>query len=339
LFESLWPRYASKITLILRNIGNHVTLMDSEVTLANIIEADAARAKAYEEYERNEAARQAQQFESMRLLLSPHLYDDELERLRRKYYAKSGEWLENEDRFRKWIDPINHSTNLFWLIGIPGAGKTVLSSTIVGRAEKLSRNTLFAFLSFQNRERTTTLKVLQSFIFQLLYEHRDLQPMLYHANPRKISSSQAFAQSLLVDLLQCIGSTKPEQSRAAVPIDPNDSSQSSSVNPIEPVYVILDGVDEIKEYERGILLQSLLEILENCESMKLLISSRAEVDISKIMGQRTEPIRIDHKNSQDIDSYVRARVSTWLSGLGFDSATSNEIRDLVKPIIGKSEGE
>jgi hypothetical protein len=103
--------------------------------------------------------------------------------------------------------------------------------------------------------------------------------------------------------------------------------------------VILDGVDEIKEYERGVLLQSLLEILENCESMKLLISSRAEVDISKIMGQRTEPIRIDHKNGQDIDSYVRARVNTWLSGLGFDSATSNEIRDLVKPIIGKSKGE
>lgn len=72
--------------------------------------------------------------------------------------------------------------------------------------------------------------------------------------------------------------------------------------------------------------------------MKLLISSRAEVDISKIMGQRTEPIRIDHKNSQDIDSYVRARVNTWLSGLGFDSATSNEIRDLMKPITGNSKG-
>jgi hypothetical protein len=79
--------------------------------------------------------------------------------------------------------------------------------------------------------------------------------------------------------------------------------------------------------------------LENCENVKLLISSRAEVDISKILGQRTEPIRIDHKNSQDIDSYVRARVNTWLSGLGFDSATCSEIRDLVKPITGKSKGE
>lgn len=112
-FESIWPKYASKITLILRNIGHHVTLMDSEVTLANIIEADAARTKAHEQYERNEAARQAQQFESIRVLLSPHLYDDELERLRKKHCARSGEWLEKEDQFRRWIDPTDHSANLF----------------------------------------------------------------------------------------------------------------------------------------------------------------------------------------------------------------------------------
>ncbi len=96
--------------------------MDSEVTLANISEAYAARVKTYEEFERLQRFQQRQELETLKIALSPHLYDSELERLRKPPYVDAGHWLDKEETFKRWLDPDDLSTRLFWLVGIPGAG-------------------------------------------------------------------------------------------------------------------------------------------------------------------------------------------------------------------------
>jgi SpoVK/Ycf46/Vps4 family AAA+-type ATPase len=43
--------------------------------------------------------------------------------------ADTGQWLLEREEFRNWLDP--QSNNVLWCHGIPGAGKTVLSSVVL----------------------------------------------------------------------------------------------------------------------------------------------------------------------------------------------------------------
>lgn len=190
----------------------------------------------------------------------------------------------------------------------------MLSSSIIDKTQDLAvSNTLFAFLSYRDPH-ITTVKIFQSFIFQLLLENPDLQPILSHefqSNFRKLSSDTTYVQGLLTKLLQIAGFT----------------------------CVIVDGLDEIEESERQFLLRALLEVHRDCEDMKLLISSRAEDDITRLLQNETEPVRVDKKNVEDIRTYVQQRTDEWLASSGFDVETSTETMRLLVPLASKANGE
>jgi hypothetical protein len=190
----------------------------------------------------------------------------------------------------------------------------MLSSSIIDKTQHLAvSNTLFAFLSYRDPH-ITTVKIFQSFIFQLLLENPDLQPILSHefqSNFRKLSSDTTYVRGLLTKLLQIAGFT----------------------------CVIVDGLDEIEETERQFLLRALLEVHWDCEDMKLLISSRAEDDITRLLQNEIEPVRVDKKNVEDIRTYVQQRADEWLAFSGFDVETSTETRRLLIPLASKADGE
>jgi hypothetical protein len=190
----------------------------------------------------------------------------------------------------------------------------MFTSSIIDKTQDLTvSNTLFAFLSYRDPH-ITTVKIFQSFIFQLLLENPDLQPILSHefqSNFRKLSSDTTYVRGLLTKLLQIAGFT----------------------------YAIVDGLDEMEETERQFLLRALLEMHRDCEDMKLLISSRAEDDITRLLRDGIEPVRVDRKNVGDIKAYVQQRTNEWLASSGFDVETSTETRKLLVPLASKANGE
>lgn len=141
-----------------------------------------------------------------------------------------------------------------------------------------------------------------------------MQPILSHEfqpNSRKLSSDTTYVKGLLTKLLQITGFT----------------------------YVIVDGLDEIEEAERRFLLRALLEVHRDCENMKLLISSRAEDDITRLLQKEIGLVRVDKKNVEDIRTYVQQRTNAWLASSGFDVETSVETTRLLVPLASKANGE
>jgi len=102
----------------------HKLLLDGEVTMAHITEAQAARVRAYREYEEARESQLHQDFALATSSLSPQLYDLELETLLGNCSAQAGEWLHKQESFRKWSDPNDLSTRFLWFEGIPGAGNS-----------------------------------------------------------------------------------------------------------------------------------------------------------------------------------------------------------------------
>ena len=105
------------------SIENHNLLLDREVTFADIRDARDARSRALKEYEQNETMRENQKFGDCRISLSPHLYDEELERILRDRCMDTCGWLADDDEFQRWLNGRRKSTAFLWLSGIPGAGQ------------------------------------------------------------------------------------------------------------------------------------------------------------------------------------------------------------------------
>ena len=128
----------------------------------------------------------------------------------------------------------------------------------------------------------------------------------YENNYRKLTNSSEFLEDLLNDLLKELPTT----------------------------YLVVDGVDEVAHAERSFLLESLMRL----ENLKLLISSRAEYDITLFLASQCETIKVHESNAQDISEYVDYRTNNWLSGLEADPEFISEMRRHTKNIALKSKG-
>ena len=111
---------------MISNIERHTTMMRSEVTLQHIREEHDIRAKSLVHFDREEDSRQMQKFQNLKALVSPKLYDEQLDSLLNRSFGGSSNWLLGDQSFLDWLDISNTAVRLLWLRGIPGAGRYTL---------------------------------------------------------------------------------------------------------------------------------------------------------------------------------------------------------------------
>ena len=141
-------------------------------------------------------------------------------------------------------------------------------------------------------------------------EDDDLRTVLCQSSREDLKTNTDSAASLLIMLLACAG----------------------------PVYIIIDGLDEIDELERGKLMRHLLTLATDSENTKILVSSRPEDDIAKSLDEKAIQIRIDHRNAGSIQSFINSHTQTWYQERGFSLEAQTEISSLLAPLAAKSKG-
>ena len=77
----------------------------------------------------------------------------------------------------------------------------------------------------------------------------------------------------------------------------------------DPVYIILDGLDECDVTERKQLLRKVLGIWQNCSNLQVLVSSRKEVDIRRALEKNCETLNVEEKNRIDIEQFVTREIN------------------------------
>lgn len=173
---------------------------------------------------------------------------------------------------------------------------------------------MFAFLKYQSRESISTLQLLHSFIWQMALDNEQLQSPLISAHRReyrRLNSDLDFVKEVFCQFLDSMST----------------------------VFIVIDGLDEILQRERLQLLQTISEILQMKSNTKLLISSRPEDDISRMISKEAQPIRVHDCNKHDIQAYVIRRASSLVSDANFaEPEITQEISNLMEPIAAKSEG-
>lgn len=184
-----------------------------------------------------------------------------------------------------------------------------MASEVIEKTQSKGR-TSFAFISYKDKRIAAAISIVHSLIFRLVSGNGDLETVVCESCNEECKQSLKGAGDLLVAVLRCAG----------------------------PTYLIVDGVDEMEETERGRLLAELLRILKLSPETRLFISSRAEADLLSILRNDATVITIEQKNFQCIRRYIRQWAQDWVVEREFWPAEQTEIKLGLEQLALKSQG-
>ena len=152
------------------------------------------------------------------------------------------EWIKSNELYDSWLH--SHS-QLLWLSGDPGKGKTMLSIFLAEELEQMAKRTqdklfLQYFCDNKDEKRKTAVSIIRGLIFQLL---QSCQKLFDHILPSfKIQKDSLFTASSFETLWRIFGSMVRD------PI-------------IGTAYCVLDGLDECDEISLEVLLKKFAALL------------------------------------------------------------------------------
>jgi Cdc6-like AAA superfamily ATPase len=175
---------------------------------------------------------------------------------RAKWEPGTGEWLVSSQKFTSWLLP----GKSLWLYGIPGAGKTVLSSTIIESIKaRVGRFPLCFYFDFRDQRTQSVVHMLYSFLAQLSEDGvpKEIQRLYESCSHGNRDASFSQLQETFLSITKRIAS---EQRRTT--------------------YLVLDALDECED--RKTLMEVMTDMFQSA-SVNVLATSRKEPDISSVL--------------------------------------------------------
>ncbi|KAH4040807.1 hypothetical protein HBI56_015270 [Parastagonospora nodorum] len=309
VFEALWPRQRDKIKIVAGHFQRHTQVLRNEVRLKHIQAEYDFRRQALESFDKFENSHRLQEYQSLRTSMPMGKYEEKLQYLDDRSYHDAGIWLMKHTEFCSWIDRSPGSNPVLWLQGIPGSGKTHLAATVVHEARKRAHS-LFAFLTYTHSTNISALSILHSLVFQLSADNPTLQSILCQSSGENFRHNIEAAKSVFKTVASSAGT----------------------------LYITLDGLDEIEKAPRSKILESLLQFSSEIDGLRLLISCRAEGDITSTLKGKCSSIRIDEHNTEGIHTFITQHTSKWYNERDFCPEVRKEIGSLLAPLADKAKG-
>ena len=202
-------------------------------------------------------------------------------------HSGTGQWFLSSREYSRWKKERN---SFLWLHGIPGCGKTVLSSTIVKDLQVLeseSRFILYFYFDFSDASKQSFEKAVRTLISQLYHKRDDTRSQL---NSLYISHENGHRQPTIQLLCNAFE---------------NMMEQAGEV------FIVLDALDECQT--RSELLSWMKCLLDFHQmNVHLIVTSRPEQDIRAALEKWTHSRLIIPIQSElvadDIRSYINAAV-------------------------------
>ncbi|ORY67765.1 ankyrin repeat-containing domain protein [Pseudomassariella vexata] len=232
----------------------------------------------------------------------------------------SGQWFLQSEAYLAWKKEQN---SFLWLHGIPGCGKTILSSTVVEdleRSEACSQTLLYFYFDFTDRDKQSLEDAVRSLISQLYYRKENVR--------RHLDSLYSSCEN---------GKRQPN-------IASLRTTLQNMIQQADEVWLVLDALDECpirSGYPTGGLLPWIHSLRDTQMNVHLLVTSRPEQDIESTIEKwaRKEdiiPIQGD-LIAEDIRAYVRTRVREH-EGLSRWKSRPDIRSEIEVALIEKSNG-
>ncbi|KAF5674658.1 Nacht domain-containing protein [Fusarium circinatum] len=310
MFEMFWPSHRDRIQVVVKHMASHRDLIRREVRMEDIRRADEMRNRELQHFVQTEENNIAQEFASHRAHISPKSYDADLYRFSEAVCNGTGKWVFRDQSFQNWLAGKEKARPILWLRGIPGAGKTLLASSVIKHTQSLKgTHTVFAFLTYLDSH-ISALSVLHSLIFQLASTSLSLKTILCQSDLQNLGTDFNITATLFQTLVQTAGAVR----------------------------VIIDGLDEIELAQRSRLIKELVRLSDKCEECHILLTSRAESDISRDLGGKTTDIHVDKNNAGSIQTFVNQAMTEWFKEREFIPEVQDQLQGWAAPLAFRAKG-
>ncbi|KAG8830164.1 hypothetical protein FRC17_005292 [Serendipita sp. 399] len=228
---------------------------------------------------------------------------------RKVHEPGTGDWLLDSEQFKTWM---GEDEKILWLNGIPGAGKTVLSSTVIehliGQCTDGTDNRIaYYYFDFRSHEKQTASGCLKSILRQLCqYDAVPAVIQKLYADCKRAEPSLSQLRTTLVDVL-------------------SDGCK---------YFIVIDALDECqeegKELERNDFFEFLKDVVFSATARySIFIASRPEVDIKRSLSElNAVDFDIQQKPvDADIRLHVRACLEKEARFKKWPSAVKTQIED------------
>lgn len=198
-----------------------------------------------------------------------------------KHQRNTGTWFLDSDVFAFWEAGAAHS---LWLHGIPGCGKTVLSSTIIQHLrQRPGTVTIFFYFDFRDSQKRTANGMLRSLTNQLYNEQEDSRPPLDELQDRRCELTSDLLLATLFRMIDLV---------------------------IPTVQIVLDALEECQE--RSELLRYIGRLCDlSHANIQVIMTSRREMDIESSINRwmaKVNRVTIQPKHvDEDIRTYVHEK--------------------------------
>ncbi|KAK6525192.1 hypothetical protein TWF694_005338 [Orbilia ellipsospora] len=304
-----WPFESKKVTEVLNTIKRQRQLI--ELTLAGDTNAMVREIKLSLE----ETKLQEEREKILNWLRSGDPTFKHL-RSRNLYQVGSNAWALDSTEFKSWKDGLGTA---FWIHAIPGAGKTILCSTIIDHVSEWCKSEpgmrmAFFYFGFNDVENQTLGHVLRSLVTQLSEYNVKLSTplrLLYEECDR--------------------GRKQPDEKTLA-------SILFGILNEGPKTFLVLDALDECSLHERARFFSLVTEDMRTQPARKynILFTSRKEMDIEQSVAKMKEHTQtyILPILAKDIDADIRLHVRKFL-----DSQDNGTFKNLPPEIRSEIEGK
>src|SRR5579859_3464676 len=199
---------------------------------------------------------------------------------RKKHEPTTGDWLLESELFTTWKTVKNAS---LWLYGMPGAGKTILCSTIIDHVKSLctsdsANRYAYFYFDFSDAQKQTVTGMLCSVIAQLSVPElpKEVDELYKKCNH---GQQQPGEENLVTTLISVLGGS-------------------------HQTYLIMDALDECSE--RKELLKTIRQVIQTLAQVNMLVTGREEQDITEgLQGVISNSISLECGGlNADIKRYI-----------------------------------
>ena len=198
-------------------------------------------------------------------------------------------WILNRPEFDTWRNtgPDDADTRFLWLTGVPGAGKTVLSSFVINKfsaasSERRSPPILHFFFKQTDNDKNSVLAVTRSLLYQL-----------YSLFPATLSTE-------IVALRDNSGKEKALSEQGLWDLFVKHTKELTNS------IIVLDALDECNGVD--VLLRRLSSLLQCC-CARIFVASRKEENIALALAIYPQIVICHEDVEADIHSYVTAEIN------------------------------
>ena len=251
--------------------------------------------------------------------LSTYDYLGPLRRERKKRYGGTGLWLSECKEYQDWL--LDDRFGVFWLTGILGSGKTVLTTAVIDDllSQPLQKHIRVAFFLCQHdnavslEARTILGCVLRQFL--------------------TVESMSEVVENLLLQLSKGNSS----DSEALNPLFSEILGSARKDNPV----IVIDGFDEVPRSERDVLLSILGQTCSFTRScIKILVSSRQDIrrELETTFPDQYKRTMSCPEVCTDITTYIDLSIEDKLFKGDLVVGNANLVHDIKNALINGSNG-